>query len=75
VGNAILDTTALEVRAAPGEVVALVRMQLGRPATRPTWRSVIRWRLLPSLPRSVGLGSVCEPPGGWAHWRHPYRRG
>lgn len=27
------------------------------------WRSVIRWRLVPSLPRSVGLGPVCGPPG------------
>lgn len=25
--------------------------------------SVIRWRLLPSLPRSVGLGPGSEPPG------------
>ena len=34
-GDTILNTAALEVSATPGEVVALVRMQLGRPSARP----------------------------------------
>ena len=33
-------------------------------------RSVTTWRLLPSLPRSVGLGPVCGPPGDWVRWPH-----
>ena len=36
-GNTILDNAALKVRAAAGEVVALVRMQLGGPSARPAW--------------------------------------
>lgn len=35
-------------------------------------RSTMRWRLLPSLPRSVGFGPVCWPPGGWPPPRHRY---
>lgn len=31
-------------------------------------RSVTRRRLSPSLPLSVGLGLVCEPPGNWTRW-------
>lgn len=27
-------------------------------------------RFDPSFPRSVGLGPVSCPPGGWAHWQH-----
>lgn len=36
-GDTILNTAALEVSAAPCEVVALVRMQLAGPAVRPAW--------------------------------------
>jgi hypothetical protein len=39
------------------------------------WRSVMMWRLLPSLPLSVGLGPVYWPPGGWPRWPHPCWRG
>ena len=28
------------------------------------------WRLLPSLPLSVGLGPICSPPGGWPRSHH-----
>jgi len=35
------------------------------------WRSVMMWRLLPSLPLSVGLAPVYWPPGGWPRWPHP----
>lgn len=33
--------------------------------------STTRCRLLPSLPRFVGLGPVSWPPGGWQRWPHP----
>ncbi len=36
-GNTVLDTPALEVRAAAGKVVAFVGMQLVGPAPRPAW--------------------------------------
>ena len=39
------------------------------------WRSVMMWRLLPSFPRSVGLGPVYGPPGGWPRWPHSRWRG
>lgn len=35
-GDTVLNTAALEVSTAPGEVITLVRMQLTGPATRPT---------------------------------------
>lgn len=36
-GDTVLNTAALEVSTAPGEVITLVRMQLTGPATRPAW--------------------------------------
>ena len=32
-------------------------------------------RLVSSFPRSVGLGPVSWPPGGWPHWPHQYWHG
>ncbi len=55
-------------------VVDCWRRSGGRRAGRHE-RSVIRWRLVPGLPRSVGLGPVASPPS-WRQWTScPGRRG
>jgi hypothetical protein len=58
--DTILNAAALEVSATPSEVVALVRMQLGRPSARPA-------RLAAHGRQAGRLPTPRRPPnhGGW----------
>ena len=85
-GDTVLDTAALQVGATPRKVVALVCMQLGRPAARPAWlaahgRQGSRRRIwIEAGTRRFGsflelnawLGERCRSV--WADTAHPIHR-